>query len=382
MSDKTVVSRSDLVMLLDKEKEFEKDIFEHFSGVEYSESKETLNTVGIKKIFETLIPTVTWTKEDFIKKSKEISITGTEKEETDSTQLIISLDGVENTFITTSDASDQLFTPIRMTQYANFLIKDPDHFSLLLSNFEYWFKIKKPDDEILVRTVIEDGKRIIRCFATPLYRPIDNHVLLYIALWALEKLKVKFRLSLSRIDHSSMKLDFVSEENKNLEGIGTLGYGFTVVNSESKEKTASFYPTFELTNIDGTSATLIMDKPISIVHRGKHSKSILNKLKEIHNIHKHVDWVIQVIKIAQKSKIDDTFAFKVQREIIKVIGNPKFERNFTKFTKISSNNTLNLLQFFGRLSELDVCDEEQEIKIKTMFWKLLRDETKVSNPHE
>lgn len=371
MSDDNILKKSDLIKLLNKGEAFEQAVFDNFSGEEYAHSNENLNTVGVKKIFELLIPSVTWTKEDFIKKSREISISGTENDKEGNTQLIISLEGVKDTFTTTSEAVGQLFTPVKMNQYAKFLLEDSQHFSLLLTNFDYWFKNTSADDPVLIRTVVEEGRRIARCFATPSYRPIDNHVLLYIALWALEQLNIRFRLALSRIDHSSMKLDFVSEDDVVINGIGSLTYGFTLVNSESKEKTVGFFPTFELTNLDGTSATLIMDKPISIVHRGKSLTPIIEKLREINDIRHHLDWVVEVIKIAHKSKIDDIFAFKVQQAIIKIVGVREFERFAPKFTEISSNNSFNLLQFFGRLNEMDVSDEDQAIKVKVMFWKFL-----------
>ncbi|WP_258297865.1 hypothetical protein [Paenibacillus peoriae] len=372
MSEETKIRKRELIKLLDTGLEFEQAVFDSFSGEEYSSSDHYINIRGVKEIFDLLIPKTTWTKEDYTKKNNEISIVGTETDENGNTQLIIGLKDVKDTFITTSEAVGHLFSPVKMNQYAKFLLDDSDdHLGVLLQNFEYWFKTVKPEEPVLIRTVIEDGKKIVRCFATPSYKPIDNHALLYIALWALEQLNTPFRLALSRIDHSSMKLDFLSDEELLIEGIGHLSYGFTLVNSENKEKTVGFYPTFDLTNKDGTSATLIMDKPITIVHRGKTMAPILRSLQEVNDIRNHLDWVIKIIKIAHKTKIDDVFAFKVQQEIIKIVGVRQFDRFANKFTEISSNNTYNLLQFFGRLGELDLSDEDQAIKVKIMFWKFL-----------
>ncbi|GIP57895.1 hypothetical protein [Paenibacillus woosongensis] len=372
MEEKSKVTKRELVQLLDMELDFDQAVFKNFSGEDFSSSDEYLSISGIKKIVELLIPKTTWTKEDFTRKNSEISISGTETDKSGNTQLIISLDDVTHSFTTTSDAVSQLFTPFKMNQYAKFLLENSDeHLELLLENFGYWFKVTHPDDPVLIRTVIEDGNRIVRCFATPSYRPIDNHALLYIAVWALEKLPTTFRLILSRIDHSSMKLEFVSEEEISLDGIGKLSYGFTLVNSESKEKTVGFYPTFDLINMDGTSTTLIMDKPITIVHRGRSLNPIIERLQEVNDIRHHLDWVIEVIKIANKAKIDDVFAFKVQQAIIKIVGVREFEKFSNKFTEISSNNTFNLLQFFGRLNEMNVSDEDEAIKVKVMFWKFL-----------
>lgn len=372
MEEKSKITKRELVELLDMELEFDQAVFKNFSGEDFSSSDEYLSISGIKKIVELLIPKTTWTKVDFTRKNSEISISGTETDKSGNTQLIIGLDNVTHSFTTTSDAVSQLFTPFKMNQYAKFLLENSDeHLNMLLENFEYWFKATHPDDPVLIRTVIEDGNRIVRCFATPSYRPIDNHALLYIAVWALEKLPTTFRLILSRIDHSSMKLEFVSEEEISLNGIGKLSYGFTLVNSESKEKTVGFYPTFDLINMDGTSTTLIMDKPITIVHRGRSLNPIIEKLQEVNDIRHHLDWVIEVIKIANKAKIDDVFAFKVQQAIIKIVGVREFEKFSNKFTEISSNNTFNLLQFFGRLNEMNVSNEDEAIKVKVMFWKFL-----------
>ncbi|OAB34141.1 hypothetical protein [Paenibacillus glacialis] len=376
----TRVKKSEIIQLLDKGQEFEQAIFDNFSGEEYAGLDEYLNTTGIKNIFDLLIPRVTWTKEDYTKKNSEVTIIGTETDENGFTQLIIGLDGVTDTFTTTSEAIGHLFTPIKMIQYAKYLLDDSEeHLELLLYNFNYWFKEVNPNDPILIRTVVEDGKRIVRCFATAAYKPIDNHVLYYTALWALEQLDTTFRLALPRISHSSMKLDFISDEELTIDGIGKLSYGFTLVNSEDKSRTVGFYPTFDLVNNDGTSATLIMDKPITIVHRGKTIDPIIRSLEEIKDIKDHLTWVISVIKIAHKTKIDDIFAYRVQQEIISIIGKREFDKFSNKFTEISSNNTFNLLQFFGRLNEMNVSDEDQAIKVKVLFWKFLEKYKKDKN---
>ncbi|MGN9169481.1 hypothetical protein ACTNAS_15815 [Paenibacillus polymyxa] len=374
MSEETRVKKSDLIKLLDTELEFDQAIFNNFSGEEYASSDDYICTSNIKGIFDLLIPKTTWTKEDYNKQNDEISIAGTETDENGNTQLIIGLKDIKDTFITTSEAVGHLFTPIKMNHYAKFLLEGSgEHLDLLLYNFEYWFKKINPQERLLVRTVIEDGKRIIRCFATPTYKPIDNHVLLYIALWALEQLDASFRMTLPRVDHSSMKLSFVSDEEMNLNGIGKLSYGFTIINGEDKSKTVGIHPTFDLVNNDGSSTTLIIDKPISIVHRGKNVTPIIRNLEEIKDIRNHLDWVISVIKIAHKSKIDDVFAFKIQQEIIKIIGPKQFSRFAEKYYEISSNNAFNLLQFFGRLNEISVSDENDQIKVKVLFWKYLKD---------
>jgi hypothetical protein len=372
MSKDSQIKKNELIQLLENGQEFEQAIFENFSGEVYSRSDEYLNTTGIRNIFDLLIPHSTWTKEDFHKKNADVSIIGAETDENKNTQLIIGLDGVNDTFITTSEAVGHLFTPIKMNQYAKFLLDNPEeNLDLLLHNFNYWFKNSNPNDPLLIRTVVEDGRKIARCFATPSYRPIDNHVLFYIALWALEQLDTKFHLAMPRVSHSSMKLEFVSDEEIKLDGIGQLSYGFTLVNGEDKSKTVGFHPTFDLVNVDGTSATLIMDKPITIVHRGKTIEPIIRNLNDVKDIRNHLDWVIRVIKLAHKTKIDDVFAYRVQREIIEIIGKREFDKFSSKYTEISSNNTFNLLQFFGRLNEMKVPDEDQAIKVKVMFWKYL-----------
>lgn len=376
MTKYDAVRKSEIIQLLDKNTELEDEIFNAFSGEEFANSSEELRISNLRDVFELLIPKTTWIKEDYVKQNKDLSIVGVREDKNGEPQLIISLDGVNNTFITTSEAVGHLFVNYRMNHYAKYMLSAHDeHLDQLLINFEYWFKEKCPDDNILVRTVIEDGTPIVRCFATPAYKPIDNHVLLYISLWALEQLPTKFHLALSRIDHSSMKLDFVSEEDIEIKGIGTLSYGFTLVNGEDKSKTVGFHPTFDLVNLDGTSTTLVLDKPVKIVHRGKSLEPIMRSLDELKDIRTHIDWVIGVIRVAHTAKIDDVFAYKIQQEIIKIIGPTRFNKFAPKFNEISSNNAYNLLQFFGRLNEIDVPDEDEAIKIKVLFWKFMRDRT-------
>lgn len=377
MSKYEPVFKNELVKLLDTQNELEKTIFDTFSGEQFANSTEEIRVKNVRNIFELLIPKSTWTKTDFETKNENISINGIQQDDRGDYQLIISIDNVKDTFITTSEAIGHLFFKYKMSHYAKFMLASGgDHLDLLLDNFSYWFKKIDPNEPLLVRTVIENGTPIVRCFASTSYKPIDNHALLYMSLWALDKLGMNFHLALSRIDHSSMKLDFVSDDTIELKGIGKLTYGFTLVNSEDKSKTVGIHPSFDLENSDGSSTALIIDMPITIVHRGKSLEPIMRNLDELKNIRDHIDWVISVIKLAHKEKIDDIFAYKVQQEIIKIIGPKQFEKFSRKFNEISSNNTYNLLQFFGRLKELDVPDEENAIKIKVLFWKFLKDYNK------
>jgi hypothetical protein len=369
--DSSMVKKKELISLLDNGLEFEQAIFNEFSGEEFSSSNELIKVEGIRDIFELLIPKTTWTKLDYERVWSNISIEGTVKD-AQSSQLIIGISDEINTFRTTTDSIAQLFTPMKMNQYASYLLEDQqDHLDLLLHNFDYWFKNQQPEEPILIRTVIENGIYIARCFATPKYKPIDNHVLLYLSLWALNDLGMQFRLATRRIDHSSMKLDFMAEEDIIISGIGKLNYGFTVINSESKEKTVGFYPTFELINNDGTTATIIVDKPITIVHRGNSIKPIVQKLSEINEIKHHLQWVLEIIHLASKAKIDDVLAYRIQQSISQIIGSKEFSKFADKYAEISANNTFNLLQFFGRLNEISVPDEDKYIKIRVLFWKYL-----------
>ncbi|MNB80565.1 hypothetical protein D3C75_273300 [compost metagenome] len=374
MAKYDLVEKRELTQLLEADTEIGDAIFQAFSGEEFLNSTDHVRVKNIRDIFELLIPNSTWAKEDFFKQNSEISISGVSKDKNGEPQLIIYLDGLPDTFITTSEAVGHLFVPYKMNHYAKFMLSsNEDHLQQLLENFNYWFKEKFPNEPILVRTVTEDGTNIIRCFATPSYKPIDNHVLLYMSLWALDQLETDFHLVHSRIDHSSMKLDFISSEEITINGIGRLTYGFTLVNGEDKSKTVGFYPTFDLANADGTLTALILDKPITIVHRGKSVEPIMRSLMELKDIREHISWVIGVIRVANKAKIDDVFAYKVQQEIIKIIGTTQFSKFAPKFNEISSNNAFNLLQFFGRLNEMDVPDEDEAIKVKVLFWKFLRE---------
>ncbi|WP_308722486.1 hypothetical protein [Paenibacillus polysaccharolyticus] len=377
MAKYDAVLKNEIIQLLDKNTELEDEIFDNFSGEDFANSTEPLRVSKIRDVFELLIPKTTWTKEDYVKQNRDLSIEGVKKDKNGEPQLIISIDGVRHTFITTSEAVNHLFVNYKMNHYAKFMLSDQDeHFDQILSNFEYWFKEQYPEEDILVRTVIEDGNYIIRCFATPKYRPIDNHVLLYMSLWALDQLPTTFYLALQRIDHSRMTLHFVSDEAIEIKGIGTLSYGFTLVNGEDKSKVVGFHPTFDLVNLDGTATTLVLDKPVRIVHRGKSLEPIMRSLDELKDIRSHVEWVTGVIRVAHNAKIDDVFAYKIQQEIIKIIGQAQFSKFSQKFNEISSNNAYNLLQFFGRLNEMDVPDEDEAIKIKVLFWRFMEEHTK------
>ncbi|MFS1513647.1 hypothetical protein VQL36_14575 [Chengkuizengella sp. SCS-71B] len=372
MSD-DFVTKKELVRLLDRVSEFDQLVFESFDGEEYSFDDSPLNITGIQQPFELLIPKTYWTKEDFTKTRSQISIEGITKDKNDNRQLLIRLDEVSQDFETTSDAIAQLFEPMKLNKYMAHLLSDDttDHFEHILYIFDYWFRKLDADREILIRTVKEEGKYIVRCFASTEYRPIDNHALLYITCHALNKLNLQFNLQSYSLKHSEMKLNIFSEDKIEIPDVGTLTYGFTVLNSETKDKTVGFHPTFELTNEDNSQTSLILDKPISIYHRGKSVEPIIEKLEEIQNLNEHLETVLETIKIAKNEKVTDEFAYKLTREISIIVGKTKYEKFEKEYLDIARLNTYNLLQFFGRLHELDVDDDEKEFKLRVIFWKAL-----------
>jgi hypothetical protein len=372
---KDTIAKNELIKLLDIGNEIDREVFKKFSGESFQSSNDEIKIEGLRKTFDLLIPRSTWTKEDFILNYEDLSVLGIDKDKRNTNQLIIEIKGVEKSFITTSDAVAQLFTPMKMNTYANYLLDgDDEHFDLMIINYKYWFYQKRAEEKLRVRTVVEDGSYIVRCFATPSYQPIDNNVLLYMAVWGLDQLNVKFRISNVRIDHSSMALDFLSEETIIIPDVGELNYGFSVYNSETKEKTVQFHPACELTNHDGTKAVMIFDRPISIPHRGGSFEPILGKLSQLKELRSQAEYAANLIKLTEKIQVNEFLAYKIQNAIIQVIGKQAFAEYAEKYTQLSSQNTYNLLEFFGRLNDIPVHDDDKKVEIQRLFWKFLNDE--------
>ncbi|MDP5276178.1 hypothetical protein [Chengkuizengella axinellae] len=372
MDKDNFITKKKLIQLLDRGLEFDQLVFDSFDGEEFAFDDTPLNITGLEKPFELLIPKTYWTKEDFTRTRSQISIVGITKDKDDKKQLLIELDDIPQTYETTSDAISQLFDPMKLNKYIAYLLDDTtDHFEHILHNFEYWFRIHDAERELLIRTVQEEGKYIARCFASTKYRPIDNHALLYITCHALNKLDLQFNLQSFSLKHSEMKLNILSEDKISIPNVGILTYGFTVFNSETKEKAVGFHPTFELTNDDASHTTLILDKPISIYHRGTSIEPIIEKLEEVENLNEHLRTVISTIEVAKTEKVTDKLAYTLSQEITNIVGKTKFKKFEKQYLEIARNNTYNLLQFFGRLHELDVDDDEKELKLKVMFWKTL-----------
>lgn len=85
-----------------------------------------------------LIPRATWTKQDCIIKFGDLNLSGVEKDSKKDAQLLLGVEGIDDTFITTSEAVSQLFAECSMGAYASFLLQDPDeHVALLKHNFNY-----------------------------------------------------------------------------------------------------------------------------------------------------------------------------------------------------------------------------------------------------
>ena len=367
------VKKKELIQLLDRGNEIDQMVFDTVDGEEFAFSEDEIQIEGLREPFEQLIPRTTWTKQDYIINYAKISLLGTQKEIEGQAQLLLGVEDEAPSFITTTEAVFQLFEPASMGSYANFLLTEPEaHYALLKHNFDYWFSDKLAQTNVLLRTVLENGQYIARCFASQRYQQIDNHILLYCTAWALDKLKFNFRLTSQKITHSRMRLNFQSEEVFEIEDVGTLSYGFTVMNSESKTHAVEFLPTCNIINKDGTCVPIVLDKTIKIRHFGKEIKPIVEKILELGQLHEHVTRAIETIRLVKQEKINPLLAYKIQQSLIEIVGRKAFKKYQDKYTQVSTENTYSLLEFFGRLDEIPVDDEDKQILIESMFWAVIQ----------
>lgn len=371
------IKKNEIIQLLDRGAEIDQRVFDAVDGEAFAASKEFIEIEGLSNPVNLLIPRATWTKQDYIIKLEDLQLIGTEQDSEGNTQLMLGVNEVSDTFITTSEAISQLFANCGMGAYVTFLLKEPEeHLDLLKQNFEYWFSGKLAEEKVLLRTVVEDGRRIARCFASAeMYQQIDNHILLYCTVWALDKLGFKFNLTSREIKHSKMTLKFTAEDVFKIPGVGSVSYGFTVRNSESKVHAVELIPTCQVENEDGTSLPIVLDKIIRIRHFGKDIGPIIVRMMELGNLPQHVQNAIEIIRLMKTQKVDDLLVYKIRRELVEIIGKKAFEKYKERYTEVLSNNTYNLLQFFGRLNEILVEDEEKKLKVESMFWSfMLRNE--------
>lgn len=366
--------KNQVIELLDRGTEIDQQVFEKVDGESFAASKEFVEIEGLVAPVKLLIPRATWTKQDYIIRYGDLNLLGVENDSKKEAQLLLGVDGIEDTFITTSEAVSQLFSECTMGAYASFLLKDPDeHVKLLEHNFNYWFKGKLAKEKVLLRTVVENGQRIARCFASAeMYQQIDNHILLYCTVWALDKLGFKFHLTSQDIKHSRMTLKFTSEEVFDIPGVGKVSYGFTVRNSEAKVHAVELLPTCHIENEDGTSLPIVLDKVIKIRHFGREIGPVIVKMLELEKLPEHIQNAVEVIKLMKTHKVDDLLVYRVRRELVDIIGQKAFKKYKDKYAEVLSNNTFNLLQFFGRLNEIPVEDEEKKLAIESMFWSFMQ----------
>ncbi|NKI21471.1 hypothetical protein HFN20_09615 [Paenibacillus dendritiformis] len=107
------VKKKELIQLLDRGNEIDQLVFDSVDGEEYAFSDEVIQIEGLREPFEQLIPKTTWTKIDFPLSYSQLSLLGTQQDNEGKAQLLIGVDDVEHSFITTTEAVYQLFEPVR-----------------------------------------------------------------------------------------------------------------------------------------------------------------------------------------------------------------------------------------------------------------------------
>lgn len=377
---KNYISKNEIVQLLDRGSELDEAVFSKVDGEKFSSSKELIKIKDLESSVQTLIPNNIWEKSDYIIKYEDIELSGTMLDKKGKRVLLVSIKNMNETFMVTNEAVSQLFSLIDMSSYAKFILdqqladEEYKHFELLKQNYNYWFKGELAAKDVMIRTVKENGDFIIRCFASPSYQKIDNNVLLYCTVWTLDKLKYNFRLSSQSIDHSYMKLNFLSDDVLIIPDLGTLSYGFTIINSEAKTHTVEILPTCIIENTNGVKLPIILDKIIKIKHYGKDIDRVMEKIQNLSKLPEHVAHVMETINILKKKKVNDLLLYKIRLSLINVIGNTAFRKNKDAYDKVLSSNTLNLIQLLANVNKIELSNEDKRIELESMFWSMMNQE--------
>lgn len=112
--------KNEIIELLDRGTDIDQKVFEQVGGEAFAASRDTINIAGLVTPVNLLIPKTTWTKQDYVIKLGDLELIGTEKDADKEAQILLGVKGIEDTFITTSEAISQLFSECSMGKYASF----------------------------------------------------------------------------------------------------------------------------------------------------------------------------------------------------------------------------------------------------------------------
>ncbi|MFC1287820.1 hypothetical protein [Bacillus paralicheniformis] len=280
----------------------------------------------------------------------------------------------------TSQFLDQLF---EINKYIKFCLKN-GYRDTIRENLEYLIKEKK-EIEKQYRLIEKNGHWYLRGFTSTNYNNYDNHIAIYLVLWAFHQYAVNggdpYIFKKGYLSDSEIRLYFETEKSVTIEGFGELHFGALISNSEIRDKTFSFELNYRVSDFSKkhsfNALPPLKDSIFQIQHMAK-VDTLKNRLEALNRIeHSHKNMVQFIEEIGKIKKLTEDSLYLLYKKIINATQqlSTTTRTNFkTLYDENFINNTMTIIEIFARTKEI-TADIDEKIKLERIYYELLHEIT-------
>lgn len=367
----------EFLSLMKKERELDIEILNNFPLYKLGEGQRWLWIEGSKVLIHTF-QKIDNEKIDIIESLSNISIGSVSPNR----QLTLTFTkdklSVEGTYKFTYDYLELLFHMGKFSKYC--LDNQMDD---ILINTVVSISKRAPDKELQYRLIQDQGDWYIRGFTSTKYRNYDNHLALYLTLYALHQSSLAtnlwFRLDKAYLSDSEIVIMFDQINPVQIVGIGNLYFGITLTNNEIKEKTFTLECRFRLEDNEGNEFGAIPPEGVEPILTIRHDSSIEHvkrKLTNLHDLQVFRDRITNfVIDISSEPHLSEDRIYFIFKRILNSRNkfSPDTKQSFKALQgKKIITNSLHIIKAFNRLNEL-VTDVEEKIHLERIFYEVCMD---------
>ncbi|MHC5546764.1 hypothetical protein [Bacillus subtilis] len=275
---------------------------------------------------------------------------------------------------------DQLF---EINKYIRFCLKN-GYRDPIRENLEYLME-KKQDVEKQYRLIEKNNKWYIRSLTSTRYNNYDNHIAIYLVLWAFHRYAVNggdpYTFTEGYLSDSEIRLYFETAKTIKIEGFGELHFGALISNSEIGEKKFSLELSYRITDFEKkyyfNALPSLKDSIFQIQHGAKISTLTkrLESLNSIENTHKDMIKFIRNIGEIKKLSADSLYLLykKMTNNTRQLSTSTK--NNFKElYNENIINNTMTIIEVFDRTKEITT-DIDERIQIERIYHEVLKEIT-------
>ena len=355
----------------------DEEVKEKFPLIDLGDSESYLEVIGSRELID-LFEQIDNKKIDLPEKLSNIKYNGISEDG----EIILQF---ENGIIATGvyDFTYHFFDELfEMGKYARFCINN-NLMDLLEENI-HKLRIRFKDKENQYRLIEKDNEWLLRGITSPLYNNYDNHIVIYLVLFLLNRLSIKENIDISLksayISDSSMRIFFEQDNCFNVEGVGNVYFGILVTNGEIRNSgfSAEIYYTIVDENNEDVRFTAIQDIKDSIFNIKHNIKvdTLISKVQNISNllaIEKEMLSYIKAIKDIKTVSDDLIYSLMLKITKSKQALTSETKKGFKQiYDENLINNSMSLLEVFNKIT-LITTDIDERIYLQRIYNEVIKE---------